>query len=246
MGGTFQPLKKRQSGKKNRGLSIMAKHRNGRRPNPRMRSADKVADILRNYINKTPFGKNSIKRSKTSDICLYFTLLFITQPRNFLYYDTTEAINQIDGLRKSAQAFLNDIEKLNPQLRDALSKEMASIHSKKSILKKAGPMPTVSRTSSFVHDLQKALINQREIYEFSQFPGIRRGKGRPRNQFAHDVAERVAIYYFHHKQQLPGTGTNALHSPFQNRVKLVFTELKVRADSRRACESALSKLRKKI
>ena len=122
-------------------------------------------------------------------------MLSITKPRNFLYYDATEAITQIDGLRKSAQAFLNDIEKLNSQLSNALLKEMKSTHSKKSILGKAGPMPTVRRTSFFVHALQKVLINQQEIYELSQFPGIQRGKGRPRNQFAHDVATGRYLFF---------------------------------------------------
>ena len=211
------------------------------------RKAYAISRILREYVNKPRLGTQSIHDSHEVDHALHLALRFFTEQPKFLYYEAATAISQINALKSITERFLQDLEKLHPEVQNAVSSTLQTSNSKKSLISRYGAknVNSVAELASIIKDLQKALNKRLDIYETQNLPTIRKGRGRPKNQQAHDVAWMVAIYYSHHKGRLPGTGTNAHLSPFQRCVTAIFQELDIKADSRRACERALSKLRKK-
>ena len=206
-----------------------------------------ISRILREYINKPRLGAQSIHESQEVDHALDIILRFFTKQPKFLYYEAATAISQINALKNAAERFLQDLDNLHPEVQNAVSSTLQTFNSKKSLISRYGAnnVNSVAQIKSVMKDLQKTLNKRLDIYETQNLPTIRKVRGRPKNQQAHDVAEMVALYFFHHKDRLPGTGTNANLSPFQRCVTAIFKELDIKADSRRACESVLSKLRKK-
>ena len=211
------------------------------------RKAYAISLILREYVNKPRLGEQSIHESQEVDHALHITLRFLTEQPKFLYYEAATAISQINALKSTTERFLKDLDKLHPEVQNAVSSTMRTCNPKKSLISRDGAyhVDSVADIKSVIKKLQKTLNKRLDIYETRNLPTIRKGRGRPKNQQAHDVAWMVAIYHSHHKGRLPGTGTNAHLSPFQRCVTAIFQELDIKADSRRACEHALSKLRKK-
>jgi hypothetical protein len=211
------------------------------------RKAYAISLILREYVNKPRLGTQSIHEGQEVDHALDITLRFFTEQPKFLYYEAATAISQINALKSTTERFLKDLDNLHPEVQNAVSSTLQTFNSKKSLISRYGAnnVNSVAQIKSVITDLQKTLNKRLDIYETQNLPTIRKGRGRPNNQQAYDVAEMVAIYFFHHKGRLPGTGTNAKLSPFQRCVTAMFKELDIKADSRRACERILSKLRKK-
>ena len=207
------------------------------------RKAYAISLILREYVNKPRLGTQSIHESQEVDHALHITLRFFTEQPKFLYYEAATAISQINALKSTTERFLKDLDKLHPEVQNAVSSTMRTCNPKKSLISRDGAyhVNSVADIKSVIKKLQKTLNKRLDIYETQNLPTIRKGRGRPKNQQAHDVAEMVAIYFLHHKDRLPGTGTNANLSPFQRCVTAMFKELDIKADSRRACESVLSK-----
>ena len=206
---------------------------------------NKLSLILRKFVKKPSFGEDSFRQSKQSDIILNETVSwFLTEP-NYLYYQPSQALTQIKTLDYSTKKILRDLDELHPSLKNLISVGFEDLTPRKKSLLGRTDMDPLSEIENPLKTLRILLYMYSHIYEHATYPTIRRGRGRPRNQLVHDTAEKVAKYHFHHVGRLPGTGTGIHLSPFQRCVGEVLKELKIKADSRRACESVLSKLRKK-
>ena len=207
-----------------------------------------ISRILRQFINQPSFGNESFKRSKEEDPLLHQTVCWLLLEPNFLYYQPSEALTQINALKNATTDLLSQLENLHPTLTYALSVGMEDLWPRKTPLlgqNRAKGTNSLFEIENPLKKLRLILLMDSIVYENASYPTIRRGPGRPKNQSVHDTAEKIAIYFRHHKRRLPGTGTGIQPSPFQRCVKEILIKTNIKADSRRACESALSKLRKK-
>ena len=214
-------------------------------PNTNTVKANKISEILRDYVNKPRFGRNAIQKTKEEDPLLHSIIRwFLPQPR-FLYYQPLQAMGQIIDLKSAMKEVLKKLKSLDPELQKVISLEMQLLNTGKSLLsgRRDAPITSVQEISSIMTDLVKTPTKQIEFYETHRRPALQKKRGRRPDYRAHDVAKSIALYHLHHNGTLPGTGTNAQHSPFQRITAEVFKNLGIKADSRRACESALSKLR---